>query len=278
MKSSANAVLCFTPHKVESLLEKLSFTPDTDHLIFTGDLINKGPDSVKVIELARRYGASGVRGNHEDKILKLRSEFALSNGGVVSNEGEMAHCQKEKEAEELVGEDEDDEDDSSEGSSSSTDSGKEKKKDKKQKKEEKKLKKKLKKELKKDKKGKKDKKDKKDKKKKKESKDKDKSEGKTAREHHLARLLTPEQAHWVDSLPIILRLGQIPGMGEVVVVHAGVVPGVELEQQDPWNVMNMRSINRKKGKHEVLDTPEGDAWVDVRFSLDPWYTWRECQC
>lgn len=275
MKLRANAT-----HKVEALLEKLSFTPDTDHLIFTGDLINKGPDSVGVVELARRYGASAVRGNHEDKILNLRGEVGISNGGMEGSGGEMAHHQEETKPEELVNTDEDNEQDDSSEESSSTDSGKEKKKDKKQKKEEKKQKKKFKKELKKDKKDKKDKKskkDKKDKKKGKKLKVKDKSEGKTAREHHLAHILTHDQAHWVDSLPIILCLGHIPGMDEVIVVHAGVVPGVELEQQDPWNVMNMRSINRKKGKDEVLDTPDGNAWADVCLSLGPWYVWYKYQ-
>ncbi|KAF2763313.1 Metallo-dependent phosphatase [Pseudovirgaria hyperparasitica] len=51
------------------LLAKVSFDRTTDHLIFTGDLISKGPDSVGVVQLARDLGASSVRGNHEDKVL-----------------------------------------------------------------------------------------------------------------------------------------------------------------------------------------------------------------
>lgn len=51
------------------LLEKVEFNQATDHIIFTGDLVTKGPDSAGVIDLARSYGASSVRGNHEDRLL-----------------------------------------------------------------------------------------------------------------------------------------------------------------------------------------------------------------
>lgn len=62
---------------MEALLEKVAFLPENDHLIFVGDMINKGPDSVGVVELARKYGASAVRGNHEDRILKIRRKMDL---------------------------------------------------------------------------------------------------------------------------------------------------------------------------------------------------------
>lgn len=255
---------------MEALLEKLSFNPDKDHLIFTGDIINKGPDSVGVVEFARKYGASAVRGNHEDKILKLRSELGLSNGYLASN-GNVSPKENEEKGpvngDGGVGGEDEDEDDSSDSSSSSN-SGKDKKKDKKLKKEQKKAEKKLKKEQKKDKKDKKEKKSKDKDKKDKKSKKKDKSKGKkgkakSVREQHLAQLLSPDQVHWLESLPIILRVGQFPDMGETIVVHAGVVPGVPLEEQDPWDAMNMRSIDLEKGKNEVLDTPDGTMWANV---------------
>lgn len=65
----------------------------------------------------------------------------------------------------------------------------------------------------------------------------------------VARSLTHRQITWIANLPLILRVGKIPGAtsapwnaGEIVVVHAGLVPSLALEQQDPWAVMNMRSL------------------------------------
>lgn len=51
------------------LLDKLSFNERNDHLVFTGDLVSKGPSSPDVVDLAISLSASCVRGNHEDRIL-----------------------------------------------------------------------------------------------------------------------------------------------------------------------------------------------------------------
>lgn len=61
----------------------------------------------------------------------------------------------------------------------------------------------------------------------------------------LIRQLRPEQISWLRSLPIILKIGPIPNIGDVVVVHGGLVPGVPLNSQDPVSVMNMRTIDLK---------------------------------
>lgn len=249
-----------------SLLQKVTFNPANDHLVFAGDIINKGPDSIGVVELAMKYGASCVRGNHEDRILRLRESMGVDERITTSEDDDD--------------DDDDDEDDDDEagdengevaaaetgddeGSSGKEDKNgkKDKKKVKEKKKDKKKDKdKKDKKGKKKDKKGKKGKKDKKQKKDKKGKKGKkgDKS-GKEARERHLASILTPSQAHWLSSLPLTLRVGQVKGMGEVIVVHAGLIPGIEVEKQDPWTVMNMRSID----KSEVSDTTKGEMWAGV---------------
>ncbi|KAI9929967.1 hypothetical protein ASPWEDRAFT_35200 [Aspergillus wentii DTO 134E9] len=139
-------------YELEKLLEKVTFNPERDHLILAGDMINKGPDSLGVVDLARKYSASCVRGNHEDKVLALRHEMAASNTLADASEDD-------------------------------------------------------------------------------------------SRERRLARQFTDEQVKWLDSCPVILRVGQVSGMGEVVVVHGGLVPGVELEKQDPENVMNMLTID-----------------------------------
>lgn len=81
-------------------------------------------------------------------------------------------------------------------------------------------------------------------------------------ERALARALSDEQAQWLGTCPVILNVGQIPTMGQVVVVHAGIVPGVELEKQDPSLVMTMRTID--VDTHVPSDSSEGLKWAKVR--------------
>lgn len=50
------------------LLDLLELTPD-DRLILLGDLVNRGPDSCKVIDLARAHRALSLLGNHELRLL-----------------------------------------------------------------------------------------------------------------------------------------------------------------------------------------------------------------
>jgi hypothetical protein len=166
---------------VDRLLKKIEFsTTDGDHLILTGDIINKGPDSAGVVDLARELGASCVRGNHEDRIMLLRHEMVMMNTLLTGDEKNVKlHEPSEKEA----------------------------------------------------------------------------------KERALARSLSDEQARWLDACPVILNIGLIPGMGQVVVVHAGLVPGVELERQDPSTVMTMRTIDLDT--HVPSESSEGLNWAKV---------------
>jgi predicted phosphodiesterase len=43
-----------------------------DRLVLLGDLVNRGPDSRKVIDLARSTGSISLLGNHELRLLKFR--------------------------------------------------------------------------------------------------------------------------------------------------------------------------------------------------------------
>lgn len=152
-----------------------------DRVILTGDTVNKGADSAGVVALAMAHGFSSVRGNHEDRVLRV---FALVEamqvaGGEALEEAEAHLSKNEKIA--LA----------------------------------------------------------------------------------TARSLSAEQRAWLAALPVILEVGAIPGstQGKVVVVHGGLVPGLELEKQDPWAVMNMRTLlyPTKKNKKEKEKEKEKGA-------------------
>lgn len=57
--------------ELQVLLNKISFKPQRDRLIFVGDLINRGPKSLKVLRFVRDLGASAqvVLGNHDISFL-----------------------------------------------------------------------------------------------------------------------------------------------------------------------------------------------------------------
>lgn len=160
---------------MEALLEKVSFNrASEDHLIFTGDIINKGPKSTEVVDLARSLHASCVRGNHEDRILLLRHQLRAQNALQQSNPDDDQEIQ-------------------------------------------------------------------------------------------IARQLTEEQVAWLEGCPIILKVGGIHGMGQVVVVHGGLVPGLALEKQDPASVMNMRTIDLDT--HVPSASKDGIHWTKVSHQM-----------
>lgn len=55
--------------EVKDLLKKACFCPG-DLVLFLGDLIAKGPSSIEVIQLAMAIGAMSVRGNHDQEVIR----------------------------------------------------------------------------------------------------------------------------------------------------------------------------------------------------------------
>lgn len=56
--------------ELQELLEKVKYQPKIDRLIGCGDLLDRGPDSVKVVQFFRENDLECVMGNHENKFLR----------------------------------------------------------------------------------------------------------------------------------------------------------------------------------------------------------------
>lgn len=65
---------------LQRLLARIHYQPDQDHLWFAGDLVNKGPDSLRCMQLILSLpNANSVLGNHDLHFL------ALASGALPSN-------------------------------------------------------------------------------------------------------------------------------------------------------------------------------------------------
>ena len=56
-------------NELKNLLQECSYDRAEDRIVFVGDLVNKGPDSARVVQYAREINAFSVRGNHDDALL-----------------------------------------------------------------------------------------------------------------------------------------------------------------------------------------------------------------
>lgn len=146
--------------ELEALLRTLRPSAD-DSVVLVGDLVAKGPDSQGVVALARERGALGVRGNHDEAVLRYRR---AQRGGEPPPKLKKAH---------------------------------------------------------------------------------------------LAAAQSLEEADWVylEALPLSLRFDAL----RVLVVHAGLLPGVPLERQSPEDLMTMRAVRPDGSASSKLD--EGERWA-----------------
>ncbi|RSL73136.1 hypothetical protein CEP54_000533 [Fusarium duplospermum] len=64
-----------------------------------------------------------------------------------------------------------------------------------------------------------------------------------------ARSLNEAQMNWLRNLPVILSAESM----SLFIVHAGLVPGVPVHQQDPWAVMNMRTLRFPRAEFRIKE-------------------------
>ncbi|CEP15248.1 hypothetical protein [Parasitella parasitica] len=82
-------------NEMNQLLDKIQFKPDQDVLILAGDLVFRGQDSIGVIQRARELNALCVRGNHDDKVIRLKTyeyqhgKASMSPADEIMPEGQV---------------------------------------------------------------------------------------------------------------------------------------------------------------------------------------------
>lgn len=79
-------------NEFNQILTAINFNSTTDQIILAGDLTATGPDSIGVIRRAQEIGALCVRGNHDDKVIRMKTYentngAASMSGTAVMNEG-----------------------------------------------------------------------------------------------------------------------------------------------------------------------------------------------
>ncbi|KAL5366248.1 Metallo-dependent phosphatase [Aspergillus floccosus] len=192
-----------------------------DHLVLVGDLVNKGPDSPGVVDLAIKLGASAVRGNHENAVLNANAEVQVTSDNLAPSGGlpGSSHIPRSAEVDKFS--------DTLEGFEASVASGL--------------------------------------------------SSGHSATTLSTALALSRRQLDWLAALPLILRVKlphnlASPFGATLLIVHAGLVPGIPLEEQDPYAIMHMRSLVCVAGDNDQLMPTEvsgEESWVTA------WDRWQD---
>lgn len=73
--------------KLQAQLDGIGFDPATDRLFSTGDLVDRGPESMQALDWIGRPWFHAVRGNHEDMAIRwpegsVDATVYLTNGGA----------------------------------------------------------------------------------------------------------------------------------------------------------------------------------------------------
>jgi len=163
------------------LLKKVDFDPSLDHLIATGDTINKGPHSAGVLDHLIHLNATTVLGNHEDRL--IHTARSAPNTFASPTDASMQALREPDSLLDLT--------------------------------------------------------------------------SASRRDARTLKSLHARHLRYIQHMPLILRIRPLPQAlkpntksnspiaEEILVVHAGLVPALPLEKQDPYYVTNMRSLHAK---------------------------------
>ncbi|GFR39837.1 hypothetical protein Agub_g331 [Astrephomene gubernaculifera] len=80
------------------LLSSLGYDPAADNLILSGDLVNKGPASLAVLDAVPQLQAMAVRGNHDDAVLEAWLAFRRGGESALSSKFEWVRHMNESQA------------------------------------------------------------------------------------------------------------------------------------------------------------------------------------
>ncbi|WP_020396560.1 metallophosphoesterase [Thiolinea disciformis] len=73
---------------LESLLGQVHFDGRKDRLFSVGDLVDRGPESWRLIEFLNHPWFHAIRGNHEQMLLDSADSFDVKDNWIVNNGGE----------------------------------------------------------------------------------------------------------------------------------------------------------------------------------------------
>ncbi|KAI8071071.1 Metallo-dependent phosphatase-like protein [Gongronella butleri] len=74
--------------ELAQMLDTINYTQTTDAVILAGDLTNKGPDSPGVLDLAQQKNLYCVRGNHDDRVVRLKN-YQIQTGSLPDNKNTL---------------------------------------------------------------------------------------------------------------------------------------------------------------------------------------------
>lgn len=81
--------------ELDELLKKIEYKSDTMRLVFLGDLVHRGNDTLACVRRVRELGVECIKGNHEDKLLRWRKHEAKRKlSGKANPMREIADTEK----------------------------------------------------------------------------------------------------------------------------------------------------------------------------------------